>query len=545
VIVRRVGRGGAANVYLAYDLAGKRWRAMKVMHPGVAQDRDMRTRFFREAKMMASIDHPHVVRVTDVGNGAEIPYMVMEYLRGGCVLDWLRAHGAMPAQLAAQVARDIAQGLSATHAMEVVHRDVKPHNVLVHLDGTCKLTDYGIAKLRGETFMPDDGEELALTRVGTSMGTVAFMPPEQQHNAASVDLKADLYALGATLFTLLKCKAPQDLYVADLTDPQLDGIPDVLKEVILTSCRYKPEDRFRSAAAMAQALDEALDTLGTMPEDTPSLAGTPDELPSGPPATVEREHVEELLELVATGQATAYNPEAFAEDGTLSSEAEGDSNKLLTVDDYSLTPLPQHRPGEPISIPKSIGETPSGPEDAPLEASAHPNGRAAELDTDTRNKALLLGGALMVALFLVTVGGFGLIAALQADAIRTAASERDMAAEALIQAVDGADALLERLGEQGDADRIQEAERVFDDAGAGVEKLARAVAVVELVETQHAAARTRFGAQPELDAAAEGLQQRARGLERAQGVVLEAQASVGGSLALGLGLAKPSDTYGQ
>ncbi len=545
MIVRRVGRGGAANVYLAFDLAGKRWRAMKVMHPGVAQDRDMRTRFFREAKMMASIDHPHVVRVTDVGDGAEIPHMVMEYVRGGCVLEWLRAHGAMPPQLAARVARDIALGLSATHAMEIVHRDVKPHNVLVHLDGTCKLTDYGIAKLRGETFMPDDGEELALTRVGTSMGTVAFMPPEQQHNAASVDLKADLYALGATLFTLLKCKAPQDLYVADPTSPQLDGIPDVLKELILTSCRYKPEDRFHSAAAMAEALDVALDTLGTMPEDTPSLAGTPDELPSGPPATVEREHVEDLLELVATGQAAAFHPEAFGDDGTLSSEAEGDSNKRLTVDDYSLTPLPQQRTGEPISIPKSIGETPPGPEEAPVEERASRAGGAAELDTDTRNKALLLGGGLVGALFLVTVGGFGLIAALQAAAIRAAASERDQAAADLIQAVDGADALLDRLGERGDAGRIQEAERGFDRAGKGVEKLARAVAVVDLVETQHAAVRTRFGAQPELDAAVERLHQRVRDLERAQEVVLEVQASVGGSLALGLGLAKPSDTYGQ
>jgi hypothetical protein len=261
---------------------------------------------------------------------------------------------------------------------------------------------------------------------------------------------------------------------------------------------------------------------------------------------VEREHVEDLLELIATGQAVAYVPGAFAEDGTLSSEAEGDSGKRLTVDDYSLTPLPPRRPGEPVSIPRSIGEAPSSPTGAGPEPDAETEGEgSSSVPDDTRTKAILLGAGLLVAVLLVMIGGLGLIAALQADAIRSAAAERDQAADALIDAVDGADALLDRLGERGDANRLQASEQRFDEAGQGLEKLARAIAVVELVETQHAAITTRYGAEPELDAAVEALQQRAHGFERSQSLVLQAQASVGGAMALGLGLVQPSDTYGQ
>jgi len=547
VIVRRVGRGAAANVYLAYDLEAERWRAMKVMHPNVAQDRDMRTRFFREAKLMALIEHPHVVRVDDVGEGAAIPYMVMEYVRGGCVLDWLREHGAMPAQLALQVARDVANGLQATHDMRVVHRDVKPHNVLVQLDGSCKLTDFGIAKLSGETFIPDDGEEIALTRVGTAMGTVAFMPPEQQHNAASVDHRADLYSLGATLFTLLRCKAPQDLYVADPEDTQFAGIPRSVVDILLKACAYKPENRYRNAKEMVEALEQALDGLDSLPDDTPSLAMEPElELPVRPPSAVDREHVEDLLDLVATGHAMAYNGE---DDGTLSSEeAEGDSDSIgsrLTIDDYTLTPEPAERdPLPPDDLPPESELTIQEPESMPTPV---PPPGLEEDDGPGRSPLVIAASvAVVLALLLMSVGGFGLIAALQADVIRQTAAERDQLADALIAEVDDAEQVVDRLTAKGaDSRRLGEAMERFDSAVPGVDKLAKAVAFVELVDTQHGAVVTRFGPQGDLDTAVEGLEQRAHAMERAQQELLQAQASVGGSLALSLGLAESSETYGQ
>ncbi len=548
MIVRRVGRGAAANVYLAYDLEAERWRAMKVMHPSVAQDRDMRTRFFREAKLMALIEHPHVVRVDDVGEGAAIPYMVMEYVRGGCVLDWLREHGAMPAQLALQVARDVALGLQATHDMKVVHRDVKPHNVLVQLDGSCKLTDFGIAKLSGETFIPDDGEEIALTRVGTAMGTVAFMPPEQQHNAASVDHRADLYSLGATLFTLLRCKAPQDLYVADPEDAQFTGIPRCVVDILLRACTYKPENRYRTATELVEALDAAIEELGSLPEDTPSLAMEPElELPVRPPSAVEREHVEDLLDLVATGHAMAYNGE---DDGTLSSEeAEGDSDSMagsrLTLDDYTLTPKPAERDPVPSDdLPSQSEVTLQEPESMPTPV---PPPSAPEDEGPGRTQVVAAAAtAVVLALLLMALGGFGLIAALQADVIKQTAGERDRLADELIVAVDDADAVVERLASKGaDGRRLGEAMERFDGASPGVDKLAKAVAFVELVDTQHGAVVTRFGAQGDLDSLVEDLEHRAHAMERAQQELLEAQASVGGALALSLGLAESAETYGQ
>ncbi len=552
VIVRRLGKGGAANVYLAHDLQLKRWRAMKVMHPAVAQDRDMRTRFFREARLMALIDHPNVVRVTDVGEDAEIPYMVMEYLQGGCVLDWLRVHGQMPPGLAVRVARDVALGLAATHKMDVVHRDVKPHNILVQLDGSCRLTDFGIAKLRTESQVLDDGEELALTRVGASMGTLAFMPPEQQHNAAAVDERADLYSLGATLFTLLQCKAPQDLYVADANDPQFAGIPASVVEVILKACRYQPHDRYRSGAQMAEALAAVLDGLDPLPEGTPKLALPGDALPKEPPATVDREHIHELLELVATGLALAYDPDSYNDSGTLSSEAdpegEGVSSVRLTIDDYTLTPLAAERPLTPAARKEPPPDaTPAPAQAAPTAVEPEPEPAvepAPPMDPVTRQRAIALVVALAVAVTLVSVSGLGLIAALQAGAIRDSAQARDAAAEALIAALDEADPLIDHLSAKGDGPRIHRALDEFEGATSDLEKLAHALATVELLEKQHSAVVTSYGPQPGMDAVLEDLSQQAKALHRAQAEVLRAQASVGGSMALTFGLARRSENYG-
>jgi len=341
VLTRRIGKGGTANVYLAYDLQLAQWRAVKIMHQRFSTDEEMRERFDREAAMMAHIDDPYVVRVLDVQMG-ELPYMVMEYMEAGCVLDWMRAHARMPPQLALKITIDLTNALIATHALGIVHRDVKPHNLLVNRHGECKLTDYGIAKLLSE--VEDEEDELALTRVGTAMGTASFMPPEQRHDASSVDERADVYAAGATLFTFLQRKAGKDLFIADPSEAQFEGMPQNLREIVVKACRYRPEDRYGTMLEFRDVLREALRGLRGVP-DVPFPGPVPD-LPRKPPDYLPYEQVRELRELVADGAVrTAYVPEvvAAAVDGV-------HPPVWLDVDAYIATPMAPPRlvggPGE-------------------------------------------------------------------------------------------------------------------------------------------------------------------------------------------------------
>src|SRR5262249_9636089 len=140
----KLAMGGMAAVYRVWDHKLRVWRAVKGLLPD-AKDH-VRTRFEAEAKMMARLDHPHVLRVYDVGTSDGLPSIVMELAEGGRVNGWVDEHGPMPPQLAVRVVMQVALGLSAAHALGLVHRDVKPHNILVTRDGRCKVTDFGIAR---------------------------------------------------------------------------------------------------------------------------------------------------------------------------------------------------------------------------------------------------------------------------------------------------------------------------------------------------------------------------------------------------------------
>jgi serine/threonine protein kinase len=264
VILARVGRGGMAGVYAAWDTREQAWRAIKMLLPRHARDKGVRTRFQNEGVTMAHLSHPNLVRVFEIGaaelGAVELPYIVMELLNGGSLHRWVKANGAMPPRLALAAAIQLCQGLEHVHAAGVIHRDVKPKNVLSDDDSILKLTDFGIAQIEAS------GE----TKTGLAMGTLGYMAPEQLHDAKSVDAKSDLYALGATLWTMLTTQKPRDLFRLEDRPDLLEVVPEALRPILVRCLAYERENRPESARAVA---DELRSVLFELPEDPP---GTPD-----------------------------------------------------------------------------------------------------------------------------------------------------------------------------------------------------------------------------------------------------------------------------
>jgi len=293
-VVRRIGKGGAAGVYLVYDKNLHQWRAAKVLHRRHVESDELRMRFLREARTMARLDHPNVVRVLDVVDQIQ-RFMIMEYVEGGCVLDWLRDNGAMPSFMAVKVLIDVCKALGETHTNGIIHRDVKPHNVLVTLQGACKLTDYGIAKIAPG----DAGPEVDYDRTaeGASMGTDAFMSPEQRKDASKVDERADIYSVGATLYTLCTRKAAVDLCMWSSDHPKLEPVPEVLREILLKACHRVPAERYATVQELEEALSGVLWSLPSVPANSPSLVVPLEAVPARLPETIDGEVVTELADL--------------------------------------------------------------------------------------------------------------------------------------------------------------------------------------------------------------------------------------------------------
>jgi len=274
LLVQPLGEGGMASVFRGYDQRLRAWRAVKIMAPALARKVKLRQRFEGEAQTMALLEHRHIVRVYDVGEDGDAAYIVMELLEGGCLVDWLEEHGPMPPRMAVACTIEIAEGLVAAHAKGVIHRDIKPHNVLISNDGECRITDFGIARI-------NDGD-MSMTKTGAVMGTWGYMAPEQRVDAKHVDGRADEYALGATLYSLLTNKTPMDLFAADRESALMQGIPGELVDVILKAAEYKREARYPDVGAFATALRGVFNDLPPIPPEVPPLARAPKPPPPVP-----------------------------------------------------------------------------------------------------------------------------------------------------------------------------------------------------------------------------------------------------------------------
>jgi serine/threonine-protein kinase len=262
-----IGFGGMAAVYAATHRNGSR-AALKVLHAQLTRVGDVRTRFIREGYVANKVAHPGVVRVLDDDTSADgSVYLVMELLEGQ-TLERRRAagHGKLPvAEAVGHVAR-ILEILEAAHAQAIVHRDIKPDNVFLQLDGTLKLMDFGIARLL-------DGS--SATRTGALMGTPAYMPPEQAGGRPKeIDERSDIWATGALLFVLLtgeevhKSRTEQEQLIYAATQPARlvrtasAQVPAELAEVVDVALAYDRAQRWQAASAMRTALLSAAASAG-------------------------------------------------------------------------------------------------------------------------------------------------------------------------------------------------------------------------------------------------------------------------------------------
>nr|MBP7694140.1 serine/threonine protein kinase [Anaerolineales bacterium] len=252
-IIKHLGRGGMAEVYQAYQTTLDRSVALKVILPYLNADTDFLRRFEREAKSVAALRHPNIVQVFDYDVEDGLPYMVMEYIEGDSLkmlLDKLGRRGqTLPLPQAVRVAREIAQALGYAHKQGVIHRDVKPGNVMLDKTGRVILMDFGVSKIVGVQTQ---------TASGAATGTPAYMAPEQALGHA-VDQRADLYALGVILYQLVTGHLPFEadsaltVMLKQAHDPRPSprrlrpDLPEGLERVILKSMARDPNERFPAA----------------------------------------------------------------------------------------------------------------------------------------------------------------------------------------------------------------------------------------------------------------------------------------------------------
>ena len=259
-----VGEGAMATVYLATQRSLERKVALKVMAAALAADPSFCERFLREGKTLARLSHPHTVTVHDIGNVGDLYYMAMEYLPNGTLKERIAA-GLTPEQGLAYI-RQIASALGYAHAQGLVHRDVKPANILFRADGTAVLSDFGIAKSL------DDRTQF--TQAGFAVGTPSYMSPEQARGQ-DIDGRADLYALGVVLYEILVGELPYN--GTDALSTALAHLTEPMPELPLHHGRYQhilrkllakdPAERYADAAALLRALDQ-------LPTATPDIEAT-------------------------------------------------------------------------------------------------------------------------------------------------------------------------------------------------------------------------------------------------------------------------------
>ncbi len=268
-LVEEIGKGGMATVYRAYQPSMDRPVAVKVIQRTVADDATGLERFQREARLIAKLEHPHLLPVYDYNSAHDPPYIVMRFIKGGTLKDRLTT-GPLPFHVIVSLTRQIATALDYAHRQGIIHRDLKPSNIMLDEEGNAFLTDFGIARL-----MVASSGGAGLTQTGLSMGTPGYMAPEQGMGQSNVGPAADLYSLAVMLFEMLtggrpfEAETPMAVVLKHIQEPPPKAssrnaqVPVEVDGVLLRALAKKPEERFATAAELAQALSSALSAVIT------------------------------------------------------------------------------------------------------------------------------------------------------------------------------------------------------------------------------------------------------------------------------------------
>ena len=256
----QIGSGGMSTVYRGFDPTRERWVAIKLMHRDISSDPDQLERFRREARAVASLSHPHVVTVIDFGEDDGTPYIVLEFIEGENLKERIRRLGRLSVAEAVAYAIEVGRALSCAHAERLVHRDVKPQNVLIDQEGRAKVTDFGIARSL---------EAEGLTAPGRVLGTTDYVAPEQARGHAVTE-QSDVYSLGIVLFEMLTGEVPYkaESQVAVAMKHVREPLPDVqrlrpevssaLAAVVDRATAKETANRYATAADMVHDLEQVL-----------------------------------------------------------------------------------------------------------------------------------------------------------------------------------------------------------------------------------------------------------------------------------------------
>ena len=274
-LLGRVGEGGMSVVYKAKDRLLNRFVAVKILKPEFIGDQKFIDSFRRESQNAASMSHPNIVNIYDVGREGNIHYIVMELIEGKALSDYIKDQGPMAYPKVIALSKQIAAALAFAHKNHIIHRDVKPHNVMITPNGTAKITDFGIAKAVNAATIVDNTDGI--------VGSVHYFSPEQARGGY-VDEKSDIYSLGIVMYEMLTGQVPFDgdnpVNIAlqhinsEMVPPSqlVDGVPPALEHIIMKCCDKYPVNRYASAEDLIEALNN-LDFVSSVVGDSVLMGG--------------------------------------------------------------------------------------------------------------------------------------------------------------------------------------------------------------------------------------------------------------------------------
>ncbi|EFK53584.1 protein kinase [Corynebacterium genitalium ATCC 33030] len=399
---RPIARGGMSTVYRCLDTRLDREVAAKVMHPRYVDDPLFLDRFQREARAMAQMSHPNLVNVYDFSSHGEDVFLIMELITGGTLRELLAERGPMPPHAAAEVMRSMLTGLSVAHRRGLVHRDIKPDNILINGDNSVKLADFGLVRAASESQRSTD----------QIVGTVAYLSPEQV-DGSELTQASDVYSAGIVLFELLTGTQPfsGDTSLAhamarlhrDVPPPssRIAGVPMLFDELVATATARHPRDRFADADEFLDALEDVSADLDlpdfTVPAPTQSAAHRVAAIPTGV-TQIEQDGAEEpeLAPETRFDHQPVYEPEREH-----LQEPVREPSPALYHQDHQQP----YRPQAPAPVPAHAPAHPPVPAQAPVREPEAP--RIPEPETNRSAAATAVMVLLMItATAAVAVGGW-------------------------------------------------------------------------------------------------------------------------------------------